>query len=106
MTALLTAIKLALGVTTNDFDSELTRLVNACLVDLGFAGISLETIGSQYLQNSAIVDAIITYCKMKFGNVEPQAYSRLKDSYDEQKKQMGMASGYTVFEVGGGNEQA
>lgn len=103
MTALLAAIKLALGITENEFDSELTRLVYACLAELGFAGISMEVIGSEYLQNPSVVQAIITYCKMNFGKVDLQTYSRLKDSYDEQKRQMSMASGYTVF-GGGGNE--
>ena len=97
MTALLAAIKLGLRIATDDFDNELTQLINACIIDLGFAGISMEVIGSSYLSNAAVVQAITTYCKMNFGKIDGAEYDRLKASYDEQKKQMGMASGYTVF---------
>ena len=39
--------------------------------------------------------AITTYCKLNFG--EPDDYDRLKRSYDEQKAQLSMATGYTVW---------
>jgi hypothetical protein len=42
--------------------------------------------------------AIVTYCKLNFG--EPDNYDKLKESYDEQKAQLSMADGYTVW----GNE--
>jgi hypothetical protein len=39
--------------------------------------------------------AITTYCKLNFG--EPDEYDRLKASYDEQKAQLSMATGYTTW---------
>ena len=39
--------------------------------------------------------AIVTYCKLHFG--EPDEYDRLKASYDEQKAQLSMATGYTTW---------
>ena len=39
--------------------------------------------------------AVVTYCKLHFG--EPDDYDRLKASYDEQKAQLGMATGYTEW---------
>lgn len=97
MNELIAKIKLALRITTNAFDSELNDLVNSCIADLGFAGISPDEIGAQYLTNPAVIMAVITFCKINFGKIDGAEYDRLKASYDEQKKQMGMASGFTVW---------
>lgn len=85
-------VKLALRITTDAFDSELTDLVNAALIDLGLGGADGANVE---LTDALALRAVITYCKMHFG--EPDEYERLKLSYDEQKAQMGMATGYTVW---------
>lgn len=97
MDELLNDVKLTLRITTNAFDSQITRLINACILDLGIAGVSMETIGADYLDNDLIVQAVSTYVKMHFGEVEDGVYKRLKESYDEQKAQMSNATGYTVW---------
>lgn len=85
---MLDKVKLALRITSTVFDNELNNLISAAKLDLGIAGITLPT------EIDAIVStAIITYCKMNFG--EPVDYDRLKRSYDEQKAQLSMATGYT-----------
>ena len=90
MNDLLAKVKVALRIVTNDFDGELTDLINAALLDMNLAGVS-ET----ELKDALIIRAVITYCKMNFG--EPDQYDRLKKSYDEQKAQLGMATGYTTW---------
>ena len=90
MYALLAKVKTALRIVTEDFDDELTDLINAALKDMNLAGVS-ET----ELTDVLIIRAVITYCKMNFG--EPDQYERLKKSYDEQKAQLGMATGYTTW---------
>ena len=87
---MLEKVKMALRITTDAFDDELTVLINSAKLDLGIAGVVVpETL-------DAIVErAIITYCKVHFG--EPDDYDRLKASYDEQKAQLSMATGYTVW---------
>ena len=87
---MLTAVKLALRIasTTTVFDSELTGLIAAALLDLGLAGVEVPE-GS----NMLVQTAVITYCRMHFG--QPDDYDRLKRSYDEQKAQMATATGYT-----------
>jgi hypothetical protein len=90
MDTLLTKVKVALRIVTEDFDGELTDLINAALLDMNLAGVS-ET----ELKDALIIRAVITYCKMNFG--EPDQYDRLKKSYDEQKAQLGMATGYTTW---------
>lgn len=86
--ALIDNVRLALRITTTAFDNELTDLISAARIDLGIAGVALPT------ELDAICElAIITYCKCHFG--EPDNYDRLKASYDEQKAQLSMATGYT-----------
>lgn len=86
---MLTRVKLALRITTDLFDSELTDLINAAMLDLGIAGVSGEE------ADPLITRAIITYCKIHFGEPSDRDYDRLKASYDEQKAQMSTATGYT-----------
>ena len=85
---MLTKVKLALRITTNAYDSELTDLIEAAKIDLGIAGVNVPQ------EIDAIVGpAIITYCKVHFG--EPDDVDRLKASYDEQKEQLSMNADYT-----------
>lgn len=87
---MLEKVKIALRISTTAFDSELTDLIAAALLDLGIAGVIVpETI------DALVTRAVITFCKMSFGL--PEDYDRLKASYDEQKAQLMTASGYTNF---------
>lgn len=88
MDEILSAVKLALRVTTNAFDSELNDLIGAALADMGIAGIT-----NSDADDFLVRRAVITYCKLHFG--QPDDYDRLKASYDEQKAQLTMATGYT-----------
>lgn len=87
---MLSKVKLALRITTNAYDDELNGLIEAAKLDLGIAGVIVPA------ELDAIVSlAIITYCKCHFG--EPDEYDRLKASYDEQKAQLSMCTGYTEW---------
>jgi hypothetical protein len=97
MDELLNSVKLALRITTDAFNGEITALINAALADLGIAGVDLDTVGESYLTNPLIINAVITYAKINFGQVETDVYNRLKASYDEQKAQLSMATGFTVW---------
>ena len=86
--ALLDDVKVACRVKSEAFDSELNILIDAAQADLGIAGVDLpDTLDPICKQ------AIITYCKINFG--QPENYDSLKASYDEQKSQLSMATGYT-----------
>lgn len=90
----LTKIKLSLRITTDAFDDELKMLANGAKQDLIVAGISKNVLEKEPLP--AIVEhAIITYVRLNFG--QPSDYDRLKQSYDEQKMQLGMSADYTDF---------
>lgn len=88
----LTATKLALRITTDAFNDELSRLIKAGQQDLGIAGVVVPE-----ELDDIVLTAVITYVKMNFGN--PENYDRLKRSYDEQKAQLSMATGYTSWGV-------
>lgn len=80
--------KVALRITTDVYDGQISDLLESAIVDLGIAGVEVPE------QSSVIVEtAQITYVAMNFGN--PENYSRLKASYDEQKAQLSMSSGFT-----------
>lgn len=88
MSTTLSKVKVALRITTTEFDEEITDLIEAALQDLNIAGVSEMDTG-----DPLILRAVITFCKAHFG--EPDEYDRLKKSYDEQKAQLQMATGYT-----------
>lgn len=92
---MLELVKMALRITTDAFDDELTQLISSAVIDLGFGGM-VDTITVQNA-DSVVKQAIITYCKMNFGL--PEDYDRLKRSYDEQKAQLGTATNYTDWGV-------
>ena len=90
--SILPKVKLSLRVINDVFDEEITNLIEAAVVDLGFGGVT--TID---LADPVILQAVTTYVKLHFG--EPDEYDRLKKSYDEQKAQLGTATGYTTWEA-------
>ena len=81
-------VKLALRITTDAFDSEITDLINAACADLGVVGVDVESTTTDPL----LTRAIITYCRLHFGS--PDDYDRLRDSYAEQKAQLITCTGY------------
>ena len=82
------AVKMALMITTDAFDSEINDLINAALHDLQITDIEMPDPSDPLIKR-----AVITYCRMNFG--QPDDYDRMKASYDEQKAQLSMASKYT-----------
>ena len=96
-TMTLADVKLALRITTNAYDNELTDLMAAAAADLGVAGVTQTSTADMLVRRASI-----TYIKMHFG--EPDEYDRLKKSYDEQKAQLATATGYTNWGDNNGSE--
>lgn len=88
MAELLQKVKLALRITTDAFNDEISDLISAAQLDLGVAGVVLPDV-----LDTLVGQAIVTYVKMNFG--DPDNYERLKQSYDEQKAQLVTCTGYT-----------
>ena len=91
---MLDKVKAALRITSDVFDNELNDLIDSARLDLGIAGVVVP-ITTDTDTDKIINQAIITYCKMNFG--APVDYDRLKKSYDEQKAQLSISTGYTVW---------
>lgn len=87
---MLEKVKMALRIMTDDFDPEINDLINAALFDLKIVGVT-----NRDETDPLIIRAVITYCRASFGS--PDDYDRLKASYDEQKAQLMVASGYTTY---------
>lgn len=94
--ALLDKVKTACRVTSTEYDAEITDLIAAALDDMGLTDIKAEVLVSDDATiNPLIRKAVITYCRFSFGRVPVETYDRIKASYDEQKAQLLMASGFT-----------
>lgn len=95
---MLDRVKLALLITSDDFDSELAEMIQSAATDLGIAGVEGLTVTTDS-NDAIIIRAIITYCGYQFelmhGSLDRS--SAFKKSYDEQKAQLSMASNYTVW---------
>lgn len=87
---ILASVKMALPITTNAYDSELSELIESAVMDLTTAGVMIpDSI------DMLVLTAIKTYVRAHFG--APANYDQLKASYDEQKAQLGMRTGYTQW---------
>ena len=89
---MLAKVKLALRLTTTAYDNDLNDLISAARQDLGIAGVVLPSALDAICER-----AIITYCKLHFLGLSENEWDRLKASYDEQKAQLSMATGYTYW---------
>lgn len=95
---MLARIKLALMLSTNDFDTELVGLIKAAVEDLGIAGVEGLTVSTDST-DEIVIRAVITYVCYQFELVygDQNRAKNLKASYDEQKAQLSMSTGYTVW---------
>ena len=86
---MLNSVKLAMQITVSNYDAEIQLLIDAALKDLKIAGSTDAVAASAVNTDPLIIRAVITY-------------DRLKASYDEQKAQLQMATGYTDWGDGNG----
>lgn len=92
--SILNSVKLALRRTgTSAFDTEIAELIEAAKNDLSIVGVTVDE------DDPLIAMAIKTYCKAHFG--ETDEFINLRDSYETQKAQLMVASGFTNYEVYG-----
>ena len=85
---LLAAVRLSMGITVGAYDMEIGGLIESAILDLQLAlGKTVDT------SNPLIIQAIKTYCRMSFRS--PADYDRLRASYEAQKGQLQITTGYT-----------
>ena len=88
--ALIYSAKMAARITTDYYDVEVERLLNAAMLDMGVGGVVIPEDVDDLVRQAAI-----TYFLMNFG--QPDNYDKLKRSYDEQKAQLSTKTGYTTW---------
>ena len=88
---MLEAVRLALGITVEDFDSEISDLIQAALSDLDTNGVLATDMQSDPL----ILQAVKTYCRAHFHS--PADYDKLLSAYEEQKGHLMNCSRYTDY---------
>lgn len=96
---MLDKVKMALLISSEDFDEEILDLIGAAVLDLNIAGVDDSTVVSDNPTDKLIVRAICSYCGYQFELVHGSLdrSDAFKRSYDEQKAQLGMSSGYTTW---------
>lgn len=87
-TTLIAKAKMAGRITTDAFDTQISSLLDAAALDLGVAGVVIPS-----TLDALVEQAEITYFLLHFG--DPDNYDRLERSYNEQKAQLSMCTGYT-----------
>jgi len=92
----LAEVKLALRVTTTDFDTEIQSLIDAAVADLTLAGVAAEK--AQSTTDPLIKRAVVTYCKAHFGYDNPDA-DRLMEAYNLLKQHLTLAEDYNSYAV-------
>lgn len=85
--ATLAAVKLAMCITSDAFDSEISSLIDAALLDLNASGVITET------PDAMVMQAVKTYCRARFQS--PRDADRLEASYQQQKGLLMCADGHT-----------
>lgn len=94
---MLEKVKHSLGITSSVFDEEITANIETAVKEMGCT----TDITNLDESDSLISKAIITYCAWQHnlfhGNSD--LADKFKTCYDEQKKQLLMASGYTTWSV-------
>lgn len=86
--AMLDKAKVALRITSDAYDTEINDLIEAAKQDLGIAGVIPA-------DDALCNRAVITYVKLHFGDLEPEQFRLLQESYNSQKGQLAIATGYT-----------
>lgn len=89
---MLEKVKKSLRIMTNDFNDEITSLINACIKDLNTSGVQGATI-SVSSTDDLVIQAVICYCKWRFG----QGSSEWREVYESQKAQLMTATNYTEW---------
>lgn len=91
---MLNAIKLALRISTNAFDSEIQTLIDAAIAEMAGLGVTAAT---STTTDPQIISAVVAYCKWQFGNNEDA--DRWRDIYHIKLGQLKTMTGYTDWDV-------
>lgn len=91
---MLDKVKLALRISNNAYDGEISDLINACKRELKLVGIASSNF---YKSDYMITQAVVLYCKANFGfdNSEAERYQK---AYESLKSFLSLCPEYTQEE--------
>lgn len=95
MEEIITLVKLQKMWTTSAFDPLIISKIEAAVRDLQSIGISRS-----YDTDPLVREAVVTYCVMNLGKIEPNEYDRLKRAYDEMRGQLQLVRPTEVHDDG------
>ena len=81
MDEIIKLVKLQKMWTTSAFDELIMSKAKAAMSDMAIVGIP-------EMSDPLYREAVVTYCVMNLGVINPQEYDRLKRAYDEMRGQM------------------
>ena len=81
MDEIIKLVKLQKMWTTSAFDKLIMSKAQAAMSDMASVGIP-------EISDPLYREAVVTYCVMNLGVINPQEYDRLKRAYDEMRGQM------------------
>ena len=86
--------KLALRVSNDAFDDEITNLIESAKLDLQLGGITETSLGVTV--DPIIERAIMTYCRAHFGMANPDS-EKYSESYEHQRRKLAMSGLHNVL---------
>lgn len=92
---MLQKVKTALRVSGTAFDGEIADLIAAARADLAGAGVIVDDSDPLHAQ------AIICFCKSRFGYEDPQQADRFWDAYEAHKTHLAIVAGVSDRLSGG-----
>ncbi len=81
MDEIIKLVKLQKMWTTSTFDELIVSKAQAAMSDM-------DSVGIPEMSDPLYREAVVTYCVMNLGVINPQEYDRLKRAYDEMRGQM------------------
>lgn len=91
---MLDKVKLALRISTDAFDDEITDLIDAAKMDLQLSGVKTDNAE----KDSLLQQAILLYCKSMFGLGNPDK-SAYWESYQSMLRKLKLSSDYGMHET-------
>lgn len=85
--AMLDKVKLAMAVSSTDFDADIQGLIDACLRDLNISGVDTNA-----ANDPLIARAVIFYCKAYFRNDDKS--ERYQKAYENLKTALSLSGDY------------
>ncbi len=93
--ALIEDVKATLRIKSDEMNTEITNLIDACKKDLMISGIDIiDDIDAE--SDPLVKRAIITYCKAYFGYDNPDA-EKLAESYLSLKNHLSISAEYHTY---------